>query len=92
MANTKAGSVAIQQALVKVLGLSYRQAEAVTGVNHRTIWQHVAAAAGSNVAAWSERPPTVQAEAIVLAKKLIAESDNNAGHHLIDGGDDVSAA
>lgn len=66
----KAGSVAIQQALVIYLGYSYREAAKFTGVNHRTIWQHVAANKGSNVAKWENRPESIQRAAIDAAIKL----------------------
>lgn len=71
MSKPKAGEVAQQQAMIKYLGLSYRKAAEVTGVNHRTIWQHVAAGSGSNVAAWEDRPEEVQEQAIELAQMQI---------------------
>lgn len=66
-----AGNVAQQQALVKYFGLSYRMAAEVTGTNHRTVWQHVAARSGSNVAAWEDRPQEMKDEAIRRAQLLI---------------------
>ena len=72
------GQVAIQQALIQALGLTYRQASNVTGVNARTIWQHVAAHPGSNVASWEQRPEDMQEGAIIEAQKLI---DSYAQRH-----------
>jgi hypothetical protein len=66
----ESGAVAIQQALVKHFGLSYRDAAKIAGVNPRTLWQHVAARRGSNVAAWESRSETIKNEAIEKAHKL----------------------
>ena len=71
MSKPRAGQVAQQQALVKYFGLTYRMAAAVMGTNHRTVWQHVAAQKGSNVAAWESRPEDVKETAIVEAQKAI---------------------
>ncbi len=71
MTKPKAGQVAQQQALVKYFGLTYRMAAAIMGTNHRTVWQHVAANKGSNVATWESRPEDVKEQAIVEAQKAI---------------------
>ena len=65
------GNVAIQQALVNHFGLSYRKAAFITKVNHRTVWQHVAARKGANVAAWDARSQEQRIAAISAAQKLI---------------------
>jgi len=70
----ESGSVATQQALVKHFKLSYRNAAKLAGVNPRTLWQHVAARHGSNVAAWGSRSQSIKDEAIEKARKLIAKS------------------
>lgn len=66
-----AGSVAIQQALIKHFGLTYRAAAKITGINHRTIWQHVAARKGAKVAAWENRSDDNRSAAIAAAAKLL---------------------
>lgn len=71
MSKPQAGQVAQQQALVKYFRLTYRMAAAIMGTNHRTVWQHVAANKGSNVAAWESRPDDVKQAAIVEAQKAI---------------------
>lgn len=65
------GQVAIQQAMVCELKLSYRKAAALMRVNHRTIWQHVAARRGSNVAAWENRSEAQRAAATAEALRII---------------------
>ncbi len=67
----ESGAVAVQQALVKHFKFSYRDAASLCGINHRTLWQHVAARPGSNVATWDSRPSDIKAEAIEKARKLI---------------------
>lgn len=69
----EAGAVAVQQALVKHFGKSYRETAELCGVNPRTVWQHVAAHNGSNVAAWENRPENIKREAIDKARKLLSE-------------------
>lgn len=71
MSKAKAGNVAIQQALVKYFGLTYRMAADIMNTNHRTVWQHVAARTGSNVASWERRPEDVKEAAIIEAQKAI---------------------
>jgi hypothetical protein len=71
MGKPKAGQVAIQQALIKYFGLTYDMASKVMRVNARTLWQHVAANKGSNVAAWEDRPEDIKEAAIVEAQKAI---------------------
>ena len=62
------GQVAIQQGLRK-MGYSYRKIAAMTGVHHRTVWQHVAAKKGSNVTPWDKRPKEQQNRALKMAEE-----------------------
>lgn len=71
MSKPKAGQIAQQQALIKYFGLTYSMASKVMGVNKRTLWQHVAARKGSNVATWEDRPEDIKEQAIIAAQKAI---------------------
>lgn len=65
------GQVAMQQALIMHFGFSYRESARIMGVNHRTIWQHVAAREGSNVRSWFNRSEHDQSIAIAKVAEVI---------------------
>lgn len=71
MGKPQVGQVAIQQALIKYFNLTYAMAAEVMGINERTLWQHVAARKGSNVAAWEDRTEEIREQAIEEAQKAI---------------------
>jgi hypothetical protein len=72
------GRVAIQQAL-HVIGLSYRAIAGIVGVNHRTVWQHIKAADGSNVRHWNRRPQAERVVALAFARKMALSAAINEG-------------
>lgn len=71
MSKQVVGQVAIQQAMIKELGLTYRKAAQILKVNHRTIWQHVAAKSGSKVRAWEKRTTEQRENAVGVARGLV---------------------
>jgi hypothetical protein len=66
------GAVAICQALRR-LGCSYSQISSIVGSSDRTVWNHVHAMSGSNVAPWGRRSLEARSRAMQLAAILIAE-------------------
>ena len=66
------GAVAVCQALRR-LGLSYSQIGSIMGSSDRTVWNHVHARSGSNVAPWGRRSLESRSRAMQLAAILIRE-------------------
>jgi len=77
------GHVAVQQALVCHFGLSYRRAAALSGASARTVWDHVAALPGANVAAWENRTEEQRQAAIQAAQTLIDAPSPGVGRRAL---------
>ncbi len=66
------GAVAICQALRR-LGCSYSQISSIVGSSERTVWNHVHAYTGSNVAPWGRRSLEARSRAMQVAAILVRE-------------------